>query len=68
MVDLSELDFVTSALVARLVDLNRRIRAAEGRLVLSGMGHLLVWEAFYGTNLHKIFEISENDESALASL
>ncbi|MBC8874384.1 MAG: STAS domain-containing protein [Planctomycetes bacterium] len=68
VVDLSELDFVTSAFVARLVDLNKRIRAAKGKLVLCGMDHLLVWDAFYSTNLYKIFDISENEEAALASL
>ena len=67
VVDLSELDFVNSTFVARLVDLNKRIRAAKGKLVLCGM-HLLVWDAFYGTNLYKIFDISENEESALANL
>ena len=68
IVDLSELKFANSAFVARLVDLNKRIRAAKGKLVLYGMDHLLVWDAFYSTNLYKIFDISENEEAALASL
>ncbi len=67
-VDLSELEFINSAFVARLVHLNKRIRAAKGRLVLCGMDHILVWDAFYSTNLYKIFEISDSEETALANL
>lgn len=67
VVDLSVLDFVNSAFVARLVDLNKRIRAAEGKLVLCGM-QFLVWDAFHSTNLYKIFDMSENEEAALANL
>ena len=67
IVNLSELEFVNTAFVARFVALNKRIRAAKGKLVLCGM-RLLVWDAFYGTNLYKIFDISENEEAALASL
>ena len=67
VVDLSELDFVNSAFVARLVDLNKRIRAAEGKLVLCGM-QFLVWDAFHSTNLYKVFDICENEKAALANL
>lgn len=68
IIDLSELEFVNSAFVARLVHLNKRIRSANGRLVLCGMDSFLVWDAFYATNLYRVFDIAENEEAALAAL
>lgn len=68
IVDLSELEIVNSAFVARLVSLNKRIRAAKGKLVLCGMHHILVWDAFFGSNLHTVFDISENEDAACANL
>ena len=67
IIDLSDLDFIHSALMARLVALNKRIRAAEGRLILCGM-QPVVQTAFQDARLHKVFEIHADERSALAAL
>lgn len=58
IVDLSGLDLITSALVAMLVLLNKRIRAAQGTLQLCGLNEV-VREVFYRFKLDGIFEIVE---------
>jgi anti-sigma B factor antagonist len=65
--DLSDLDFIPSALMARLVALNKRIQAAEGRLILCGM-QPVVQTAFQDARLHKVFEIHADEQAALATL
>lgn len=65
--NLSDVDFVNSALMARLVALNKRIRAANGRFVLCGM-QPIVQTAFMDARLHKVFEIHGDERAALAAL
>lgn len=67
VVDLSDLDVVSSSLIARLVALNKRVRAAKGRLILCGL-HPFVREAFFDSSLNRVFEILDDEEAALASL
>jgi len=67
VVDLSDLDFISSALMARLVALNKRIRAADGRFILCGM-HPVVWDAFHDSTLHRVFEIHADQQAAFAAL
>jgi len=67
VVELSTLDFMSSAFIARLVALNKRTQAAEGRLILCGL-HPFVREAFHDSRLERVFEISDDLEAALASL
>ena len=66
IVELSALDFMSSAFIARLVALNKRIRAAGGKLVLCGL-HPFVREAFHDSRLERIFEIADDEKAALAS-
>jgi len=67
IVDLSDVELISSVFAARLVALNKRIRAAKGRLILCGMNRL-ARETFRGCRLDTLFDISEDEESALASL
>jgi anti-anti-sigma factor len=67
VVDLSALDFMSSAFIARLVALNKRIQAANGRAILCGL-HPFVREAFHDSRLERVFDISDDQEAALASL
>jgi anti-anti-sigma regulatory factor len=46
--------------------LNKRVQAAEGRLILCGL-HPFVREAFHDSRLERVFEISDDLEAALAS-
>jgi len=65
--DLSDFDFINSALMARMVALNKRIHAAGGRFILCGM-QPIVQTAFEDARLHKVFEIHADARSALAAL
>jgi len=56
IVDLAQLDTVDSAFVARLVSMNKQIRAAGGRLILSGL-QPIVREVFEQLRLDRAFEI-----------
>jgi len=67
VVQLSALDFMSSAFIARLVALNKRIRAAKGTLILCGL-HPFVREAFHDSRLETVFDISDDQEAALANL
>ena len=67
VIDLSELDCVSSLLMAKLIVLKRRIDQAEGTLVLCGMKKF-VRDAFASTKLDTLFEIAADDETALAEL
>jgi len=66
VVELSDLDVVSSSLIARLVALNKRVRAAKGRLILCGL-HPFVREAFFDSSLNRVFDIVDDEEAALAS-
>lgn len=67
VVDLSDLDCISSLLMAKLIVLNRRIHHAEGTLVLCGMSQF-VRETFVSTKLDTLFEIADDEETALADL
>jgi anti-anti-sigma factor len=58
IVDLSGLDLISSALVAMLVLLNKRIHAAAGTLQLCGLNDV-VREVFFRFKLDSLFEIVE---------
>lgn len=66
IVETSALDFMSSAFIARLVALNKRTRAANGRLILCGL-HPFVREAFHDSRLERVFEIADDLGAALAS-
>jgi len=63
--DLSHLTYISSALVARLVAMNRRVRAAGSEFVLCGMSPI-VREAFDTFQLVKAFTVMETQQEALA--
>lgn len=68
VIDLSNLDFVNGSFMDGLMALYTRVKAADGRLILCGMRQPSVRDAFYGSNLDRIFDIRDSQEAALASL
>lgn len=64
---MADLDFVSSALVARLVAMNKRIRAADGTFVLCSL-QPVVQEAFARVRLDKAFDLCDDESAALARL
>jgi anti-anti-sigma factor len=63
VVDLAQLDTVDSAFVARLVSMNKQIRGAGGRLILSGL-RPVVREVFKTLRLDRAFEIEDRVAAA----
>ena len=61
--DLSRLEMVSSAFVARLVTLNKRLRTVGGRLELSGMAPV-VRDVFRTLHLDQAFAIRGGSENA----
>jgi len=65
IVDLSALDVTNTAMAARLVALNKRIKSAGGKLILCGLNRIVL-DTFHGCRLDKVFEICDDQEAALA--
>lgn len=64
--DLSDVELISSALTARLIAVNKRVRAAKGKLVLCSLCPFVL-ETFRGSRLDRVFNIADDEESALAS-
>jgi anti-anti-sigma factor len=67
VLNLSRLKFISSAFVAGMIALQKRVRSAGGRLILCGM-HPIVRETLHGARLDTFFEICESEQDALGSL
>ncbi len=67
VLNLARLRFISSAFVAGMIALQKRVRAAGGRLILCGM-HRVVRETLHGARLDGYFEICEDDQEALQAL
>jgi anti-anti-sigma factor len=67
ILNLSRLKFISSAFVAGMIALQKRVRGAGGRLILCGM-HPIVRETLHGARLDTFFEICESEQDALDSL
>ncbi|MBC8877222.1 MAG: STAS domain-containing protein [Planctomycetes bacterium] len=64
VLNLSELKFASSSFIARLVSLHKMIRVAGGKLVLCELRPVMK-EILNGARLNKLFDITEDEESAL---
>jgi anti-anti-sigma factor len=67
ILDFSAVHFVNSSNIATLLRLRRRIHDENGRLILCNV-QSQVWATFLVTGLDKIFDISENVTTALATI
>ncbi len=63
---MSRFDRINSLLLAKLIVLSRRIKRAKGKLVLCGLQEF-IRETFASTKLDTLFEIVEDEETALDS-
>jgi anti-anti-sigma factor len=61
LVDLSDVEFVNSSFIARLLALNKQLRGTDGKLILSGL-RLLVREIFCTLRLDTFLDIPEDKE------
>lgn len=67
VIDLSDLDFVNSSFMARLIAFYKRIGTANGKLILRGLQHPSVRGVFSHIRLDSVFDISDDEDTALAS-
>jgi anti-anti-sigma factor len=67
VLNLSRLKFISSAFVAGMIALQKRVRAAGGRFVLCGM-HPVVRETLHGARLDSYFDICDDEHEALNSV
>ena len=66
VIDLSTVNHINSLLMARLVLLNKRVRAAKGELILCGLNQF-ARDTLRGCRLDRVFDICDNTEAALAT-
>jgi anti-anti-sigma factor len=64
LINLSNAHFISSAMLANLVKLQRKIQASKGRLRLCGLRPVIL-DAFKVSRFDKIFEIYPDEAAAL---
>lgn len=64
LLNLSNAHFISSAMLAHLVKLHRKIQAAKGRIRLCGLRPVIM-DAFKVSHFDRIFEIFPDEASAL---
>ncbi len=67
VLDFGAVHYVNSSNIARLLKLRKKIGSTDSRLVLCNIS-TQVWGAFLITGLDKLFELSDNVPTALATL
>jgi anti-sigma B factor antagonist len=65
LVNFSQVDFISSAVLAMLITLLKRLRACDGSLRLSNIRPEIL-EMFAYTHLDRLFDITDNEADALA--
>jgi anti-sigma B factor antagonist len=67
LLDLRDVRYISSSMLATLVALERKVRQTGGRLRLCGLGPTLR-DVFATSHLDRLFEIDEDEPSGLAKL
>jgi len=67
ILNLSSVKFASSSFIAGLVALHKKLRTAEGKLVLCEL-RPVVREVLHGARLDKFFDIADDEQKALDSL
>jgi anti-sigma B factor antagonist len=66
LLDFSNVQYVSSTMLAKLVGLERRLQTAKGRLALCGLGPILM-DTLRISQLERVFAIYDDVESAIRS-
>jgi anti-anti-sigma factor len=66
VLNMSNVQFVSSSFIAGLVALHKRLRSADGRMVVCEMSPI-VRETLHGAKLDKLLNIAESEQEALSS-
>jgi anti-anti-sigma factor len=66
LLDFSNVQYISSSMLAKLVGLEKRLQAAKGRLALCGLGPILM-DTFRIGQLERVFSIYDDVGSAIRS-
>ncbi len=66
VMNLVDVQFVSSSFIAGLVALHKRLRNAQGKMVLCELSPV-VWETLQGAKLDKLLNIADSEQDALDS-
>ncbi len=66
LLNFSLVDFLSSAALGKLITLDRKVKAHQGKLRLSNIGPN-IQEVFVITKLNKLFQIFDDESHAIAS-
>lgn len=64
VLDFSNVEYLSSAALGKLITLDKKVKAAKGKLRLCGI-RPEIYEVFTITRLHKVFNIFDDQEKAL---
>jgi anti-sigma B factor antagonist len=64
LLNFSNVDYMSSAALGKLITLNKKVNAAGGRLILCGIAPQ-IYEVFEITKLDKFFKIVKEEQAAL---
>ena len=67
VLDFAGVGYINSSNIAKLLRLRKQMISNDARLLLCGI-NTQVWSAFLVTGLDKVFEVSDNVATALATL
>ena len=67
LLNFSSVDFLSSAALGKLITLDKKVKAAKGKLRLCNI-RPDIYEVFAITRLNKLFDIKENQEKALEGM
>ena len=66
LLNFSSVEFLSSAALGKLITLDKKVKAHDGRLKLSNI-RPEIYEVFAITKLNKLFDIKDDEADALAS-
>jgi anti-sigma B factor antagonist len=66
LLNFTDVEFLSSAALGKLITLDRKVKAAKGRLKMSNI-RPEIFEVFQITKLNKIFDIRSDEAEALAA-
>ena len=66
LLSFSSVEFLSSAALGKLINLDKKVKAHSGKLKLSNI-RPEIYEVFAITKLNRIFDIKEDEEEALAA-
>lgn len=64
LLNFSNVEYLSSAALGKLIALNKKVKAADGRLILCGIDPN-IYEVFELTRLDQILKIEQNEQDAL---